>query len=80
MGLEHDGYPKHRLYTLVLLLGIVSILDVAQNCIPGRLGYLPTSGVAITQPFAEVLRFQDERLIEATPFYYDTSEIVTAPG
>jgi ketosteroid isomerase-like protein len=39
-----------------------------------------TSGVAITQPFAEVLRFQDERLIEGTPFYYDTSEIVSALG
>jgi ketosteroid isomerase-like protein len=37
-----------------------------------------SSGVAITRPFAEVLRFQDERLIEATPFYYDTSEIVSA--
>ncbi|SCZ12661.1 Ketosteroid isomerase-related protein [Microvirga guangxiensis] len=39
-----------------------------------------TSGVAIKQPFAEVLRFEGERLIEATPFYYDTSEIVTALG
>lgn len=39
-----------------------------------------TTGVAITQPFAEVLRFQDEHLIEGTPFYYDTSEIVSALG
>ncbi|MEZ0171110.1 nuclear transport factor 2 family protein [Microvirga sp. TS319] len=39
-----------------------------------------TSGMTIRQPFAEVLRFQDERLIEATPFYYDTSEIVSALG
>ncbi len=39
-----------------------------------------TRGVAIKQPFAEVLRFQGERLIEATPFYYDTSEIVSALG
>lgn len=37
-----------------------------------------TSGVAIKQPFAEVLQFQGERLVEATPFYYDTSEIVSA--
>jgi len=37
-----------------------------------------TSGVAIKQPFAEVLHFQGERLIEATPFYYDTSEIISA--
>jgi ketosteroid isomerase-like protein len=39
-----------------------------------------TSGVAIKQPFAEVLRFQGERLIEATPFYYDTSGIVSVLG
>jgi ketosteroid isomerase-like protein len=39
-----------------------------------------TTGVAITQPFAEVLQFHDERLIEGTPFYYDTSEIVSALG
>jgi ketosteroid isomerase-like protein len=39
-----------------------------------------TTGAAIIQPFAEVLRFQDERLIEGTPFYYDTSEIVSALG
>ncbi len=37
-----------------------------------------TSGVAIKQPFAEVLQFQGERLIEGTPFYYDISEIVSA--
>jgi ketosteroid isomerase-like protein len=36
------------------------------------------NGVAIAQPFAEVLRFVDDRLIEGTPFYYDTYEIVTA--
>jgi ketosteroid isomerase-like protein len=36
------------------------------------------NGVAIKQPFAEVLRFQGDHLIEATPFYYDTSEIVSA--
>jgi ketosteroid isomerase-like protein len=39
-----------------------------------------STGAAITQPFVEVLRFQDERLIEGTPFYYDTSEIVSALG
>jgi ketosteroid isomerase-like protein len=39
-----------------------------------------TTGVTIAQPFAEVLRFHDERLIEGTPFYYDTSEIVSALG
>ena len=36
------------------------------------------NGVTIKQPFAEVLRFRDGRLIEGTPFYYDTSEILAA--
>ncbi|RWO42010.1 nuclear transport factor 2 family protein [Mesorhizobium sp.] len=34
------------------------------------------NGATIKQPFAEVLRFKDDRLIEGTPFYYDTSEIL----
>ena len=38
------------------------------------------TGVSITQPFAEVLRFKNDRLIEDTPFYYDTAEILTAIG
>lgn len=33
------------------------------------------SGRTITQPFAEVLRFEEGRLIEGTPFYHDTAEI-----
>jgi hypothetical protein len=33
------------------------------------------TGVAIEQPFAEVLRFEDDRLIEGTPFYFDTGEL-----
>lgn len=36
------------------------------------------SGLAMTQPFAQVLRLQHERLIEATPFYYDTVELNSA--
>jgi ketosteroid isomerase-like protein len=36
------------------------------------------NGARITQPFAEVLRFKDDRLIEGMPFYYDTAEIVAA--
>jgi ketosteroid isomerase-like protein len=36
------------------------------------------NGMTIKQPFAEVLRFKDDRLFEGTPFYYDTSEILTA--
>lgn len=36
------------------------------------------TGVTLTQPFAEVLRFKDDLLIEGTPFYYDTAEIAAA--
>lgn len=35
-------------------------------------------GKTITQPFAEVLRFESGRLIEGTPFYYDTAAIAAA--
>ncbi|MBM6584316.1 hypothetical protein ILT44_29410 [Microvirga sp. BT689] len=35
------GYPKHRLHILVLLVGIVGFLEVAQNLVPGRHGRLP---------------------------------------
>ncbi|MCV3208294.1 nuclear transport factor 2 family protein [Mesorhizobium sp. YC-39] len=38
------------------------------------------NGAIVTQPFAEVLRFKDGRLIEGTPFYHDTAEILTALG
>lgn len=38
------------------------------------------NGAKITQPFAEVLRFQNDLLIDGTPFYHDTSEIVSALG
>jgi VanZ family protein len=30
------GYPKRRLHTFVLLIGIVGFLEVAQNYVPGR--------------------------------------------
>jgi ketosteroid isomerase-like protein len=33
------------------------------------------SGKAISQPFAEVLRFRDGRLVDGTPFYYDTGAL-----
>jgi hypothetical protein len=35
------GYPRHRLLILVLLIGIVASLEVAQNFISGRHGRLP---------------------------------------
>ncbi|HKP23748.1 MAG TPA: nuclear transport factor 2 family protein [Dongiaceae bacterium] len=38
------------------------------------------TGASITQPFAEVLRFKEDLLIEGTPFYYDTAEILAAIG
>ena len=34
------------------------------------------TGAAVRQPFAEVLRFEDGRLIDGTPFYFDTAEIL----
>lgn len=36
------------------------------------------NGAVIEQPFSEVLRFEGGRLIEATPFYYDTAAIMAA--
>lgn len=36
------------------------------------------TGLSITQPFAQILRFEDDLLIEGTPFYFDTAEIQTA--
>ena len=39
-----------------------------------------SNAVRITQPFAEVLRFQDNLLIDGTPFYHDTSAIMNAIG
>jgi hypothetical protein len=51
------GYPKHRLPILVLLLGIVGLLEVAQNYVPGRHGRLPdglvkASGALLGAAFA----------------------------
>ncbi len=39
-----------------------------------------TSGARIQQPFAEVLRFDEGRLIEGTPFYHDTAQLMKALG
>ena len=38
------------------------------------------NGTTIKQPFAETLHFADDLLIDGTPFYYDTAEIVAALG
>jgi VanZ family protein len=51
------GYPRHRLPILVLLLGIVGFLEVAQNYVPGRHGRLPdglvkASGALLGAAFA----------------------------
>jgi hypothetical protein len=51
------GYPRHRLYMLILLLGIVGLLEAAQNYVPGRHGRLPdglakASGVLLGAAFA----------------------------
>ncbi|MGX1787480.1 nuclear transport factor 2 family protein [Bosea sp. NPDC055332] len=37
-----------------------------------------SSGKTLLQPFAEVLRFEGGRLIEGTPFYFDTAAIKAA--
>lgn len=36
------------------------------------------SGTTLSQPFAEVLRFEDGLLIDGTPFYFDTAAIRSA--
>jgi ketosteroid isomerase-like protein len=33
------------------------------------------TGASTSQPFAEILRFEDGRLIEGTPFYFDTGKL-----
>ncbi len=37
-----------------------------------------STGVSVEQPFAERLRFKEGRLIEGTPFYFDTAELAAA--
>jgi VanZ family protein len=39
------GYPKHRLVILVLLMGFVGFLEIAQGYVPGRHGRFP-DGIA----------------------------------
>jgi VanZ family protein len=51
------GYPRHRLSILILLIGIVGFLEIAQNHVPGRHGRLPdglvkASGVLVGAAFA----------------------------
>jgi ketosteroid isomerase-like protein len=36
------------------------------------------TGISVTQPFAQILSFKEGRLIEATPFYFDTAEMQAA--
>jgi ketosteroid isomerase-like protein len=36
------------------------------------------TGATIKQPFAEMLHFSGDLLIDGTPFYYDTAEILAA--
>jgi hypothetical protein len=35
------GYPKHRLAILLVVIGIVGLLELAQNLVPSRHGRLP---------------------------------------
>src|SRR3954470_18196386 len=48
------GYPKHCLPILVLLLGIVGFLEVAQNYVPARHGRLPAGLVKAAGAFIGV--------------------------
>ena len=38
------------------------------------------TGATVVQPFAEVLRFRDQRLLHGVPFYFDTCELLAALG
>ena len=54
------GYSKHRLHIIVLLLGIIGFLEVAQNYVPGRHGRLPdglvkASGALLGATFAALI-------------------------
>jgi len=51
------GYPRHRLTIIVLLIGTVGFLEIAQNYVPGRHGRFPdglvkASGVLLGAAFA----------------------------
>ena len=51
------GYPRHRLHILVLLIGGIGFLEVAQNHVSGRHGRLPdglmkASGALLGAAFA----------------------------
>ena len=51
-------------------------VDAAGNLYVVNLGHSRATGRSITQPFAEVPRFQRDRLIDGTPFYYDTAAVM----
>ncbi len=39
------GYPKHRIHIIVLVIGMIGLLEVAQKFIPGRHGRLLRDGM-----------------------------------
>ncbi|MBA1156723.1 VanZ family protein [Microvirga mediterraneensis] len=54
------GYPRHRLQIIVLMIGMITVLEVAQNYVPSRHGRLPdglvkVSGALIGAAFAMLL-------------------------
>jgi Trk-type K+ transport system membrane component len=60
MGL---AYPKHRLGILIVVIGLVGVLEVAQNFVPGRHGRLPdgmvkASGALLGAVFTMVITRQ----------------------
>ena len=41
------GYPRHRLAILLVVIGIVGVLELAQHLVPSRHGRLPDSIVKV---------------------------------
>ena len=39
------GYPKHRIYIIVLVIGMIGLLEMAQKFVPGRHGRLLRDGM-----------------------------------
>jgi len=83
-GLKGFGALFHKMREVWSDMRVESLTAAREGdtVLLARIFHLPcrTSGVAIEQPSAEVLRFRGGRLIEATPFYHDTSEIISALG
>jgi hypothetical protein len=45
------GYPRHRLSTLIMLVSIISLLEIAQNFVPGRHGRITDGLIKVAGAF-----------------------------